>query len=348
MKLPIDLLREQRPRSVSGPQIEALHSPGVCEVRGGALKLADSDSVFPPLKVLRINGKVYLLKSSRSPLLFAKHSVRGSRYFVSFSESSGLLGVSTREGCAYVINALGDVVTKRCFPSTMAGTSQCCGTIAFVETEGKLLLYFEREGKWRQWTVGGEYAWSVKLMSDGLLVGLYSLAFIDYDGNVRWSASSDRVFGAPAVADGLVFVARSLTRTLKGRVEVRELTNGKLVYFHEFDELVRSVDVCKDLVVVGSARRIILLTRDGTELRALWQRRVARSCEGPTCNGAWSVSFDKSCRRVAVADVNDRSLRIYDLEGHERIFHLREQVWDVKWSELLVVGADRSLYLTVH
>ncbi|ALU12299.1 hypothetical protein EYM_02200 [Ignicoccus islandicus DSM 13165] len=160
-------------------------------------------------------------------LVWETHEPKDGILKITFSDN-GHLGVASGDKCAYVFDANGSLLGKKCGSKGMRDVDYSNGTFAFSNYDDYVYLLWENGTYWKEIYVGDERNVAVEMLGNGFVVCESHCTRYDLQGNVIW----DRV-----VTDRYVIDLESSGNYLyltnfKGThsyLEVRNLSDGSLV-----------------------------------------------------------------------------------------------------------------------
>lgn len=219
----------------------------------------------------------------------------------------GYLGAASKDGCAYVFNPNGTLISKVCGDGDMLYASYSDGTFAFINADGYVYFVNKQGELTEKINVGSSYA-TISITPYGFIVCGYSCTYFDHNGNIVWNTDIGYTYNDPAYYNGYWFVADSW-----GKLVVIDNSTGIIVAERVYNsDYPIDVARCNNYLALTTSGDLYLYKVNVTDtdeiyLDLLWRKDVGT----PT-----QVSFSADCRYVAVANTWNEEYLIYDIEGN--------------------------------
>jgi len=256
-----------------------------------------------------------------------------------FSDN-GNLGVSSINGCALVLDPKGKFLEGICRRGWMNDASFCCGKFGFINYDDHVYITDENGNLIKKVYVG-RYDKAITMTEDGFMACRYRCAFFDFDGNKLCDFGVGWVRSGPSYYKGYWYVADG------NKKKLLIVKNGKVINEIGYGERAYDTAVCGRYLAVSTHYHLYLYDLcDRENPNQLWEAR-----------GLWEASkiaFSPDCKHIAVANIKNHKLKIYDIEGNlvldkeynqHRSWH--NEVWAVAWwKDRLAVGlANGDVYM---
>ncbi|ALU11953.1 hypothetical protein EYM_06575 [Ignicoccus islandicus DSM 13165] len=259
----------------------------------------------------------------------------GTATSLTFSEN-GNLGVSSLDSCAYVFDQNGNLLNKTCgcWNCYMGDVSYCCGKFGFINEDNKAYIFYENGTLWKKVDVGSHYYHSaITIHSNGFIACRSYCAYLYFNGTRKWNVYVGYVENGPSIHANYVYAADINGKSLC----VLRLSNGAKVKEISYNEFVYDTATCSNYLAVSTLHHLYLYDlSDPVNPIELW------SSEG--LNYAIHITFSPDCRYIAVADYNNKKLKIFDIRG-ELVLEkgYPNEVYSVAWwNDRIAVGLNSN------
>ena len=252
---------------------------------------------------------------------------------LAFSDNFNL-GVASLDNCAYVFDPNGNKLKGICTLDEMNDVSYCCGRFGFTNRLGDVFMTDENGNLIKQIDIGLDYEDGITMTKDGFIACCCRCAFFDYNGNKLWDLDVGYVYNGPSHYNGYWYVADDWKKLLI-------VKDGNVVNKISYGESAWDTAVCGKLLAVSTETHLYLYDiSNPTNPKELWNVGGF--------NKAYQVAFSSNCKYIAVTDVYNKKLKIFNIEG-DLIFEkkYKNNVVSVAWKDDRVavsVGANLFIY----
>lgn len=224
---------------------------------------------------------------------------------LAFADNGNLAVAPSVTNCAYVFSPNGTILNKVCGGWEMYDVSYCCGVYAFVNWDQYVYVTYKNGTVIEKFLIGSDYNRAVSLVWDGFVACNDKCGFFSFKSNMTWSVDVKAVDNGPAYYEGFWYVPNWLNWTLT----IISNSTGYVPNSLFLGESVWDAKVCNDYLAVSTRTRLFLfsLKNNVTHPRELWRVRGF--------NNAYQIAFSPDCKYIAVADKDNKELKIYDING---------------------------------
>jgi len=220
---------------------------------------------------------------------------------LAFSDK-GNLGVASWDGCAYVFDQNGNLLSKVCGKYSMHDASYCCGRFGFVGVDDYAYITDQNGDLVKKIHVRDDYDMAITMTKDGFVACKYRCALFDLNGNKFWDLEVGRVYNGPSRYQGYWYVADWVWG------ELLIVKDGSVVKEMSYGESAWDTTVCDKLLAVSTDSHLYLYDLSNPENpREIWRIGGFEK--------AYQVAFGPDCKYVAVADTWNHKLKIFSIGG---------------------------------
>jgi len=226
---------------------------------------------------------------------------------LAYSET-GHLGVASDNGRAYIFDETGSAIARGRAYFGIKGVSFSNKRFGFVNESGYVYLFSE-DGKVisKGLYIGDKYGMAITMTPDGFIACGTRCGYFDYSGKRIWDVPVKAVENGPSYYQGYWYVADWRLG------ELLIIRDGKIInkidYIGEPSSVVVDTAICDGYLVVLTLRQLYLYDISNPEgPNLVW--KVKGACS------ASQVTFDPSCKYIAVAGMGGNRLAIYDIDGN--------------------------------
>ena len=240
---------------------------------------------------------------------------------ISFSDK-GNLAIVSDDSCAYIVSKDGMSISSVCGIGSMYYVSSASGMFAFTNGDYHVYITDEYGNLIKKIYVDWGYSDAVALLPDGFMAcGPRGCVYFDLDGHKHWHVKAGCIiFNAPSYHQGYWYLAST---SFMGYVSI--IREGKYIRNLVFKETAFDTAVCNNYLAVSTKRYLYLYDiSDPENPREIWNVGGF--------DRAFKIAFSPDCDYIAVADKNNRKLKIYDINGNLAFEkHYGDEVVAVDW-----------------